>query len=118
MNVVPTPQVEVYKSRCVGTHAGELFLERSAVQVDVAEEASTDDTTNEQCIYEVLDNNKTTDRKLSMELLEIPQQLVTRGFLELAEEARNIGVEKKQSFLVEEVLPQVTEMTRPMIEPV
>ena len=53
-----------------------------------------------------------------MELLEIPQQLITRGFLELAEEARNIGVEKKQSFLVEEVLPQVTGMTRPMIEPV
>ena len=69
-------------------------------------------------MYEVLDNNKTTNRKLSMELLEIPQQLVTRGFLELAEEARKIGVEKKQSFLVEEVLPQVTEMTRPMIEPV
>ena len=35
-----------------------------------------------------------------------------------AEEARNICVEKKQCFLVEEVLPQVTEMTRPMIEPV
>ena len=96
-------------------------IERPAsrrVQVDVAEEASTDDTTNEQCIYEVLDNNKTTEGKLSMELLEIPQQLVTRGFLELAEEARNIGDEKKQSFLVEEVLPQVTRMTRPMIEPV
>ena len=88
------------------------------VQVDVAEEASTDDATNEQCIYEVLDNIKTTDRILSMELLEIPQQLVTRGFLELAEEARNSGVEKKQSFLVEEVPPQVTGMTRPMIEPV
>ena len=88
------------------------------VPVEVAEEASTDDTTNEQCIYEVLDNNKTTDRKLSMELLEIPQWSVTRGFLELAEEARNICVEKKQCFLVEEVLPQVTEMTRPMIEPV
>ena len=27
-------------------------------------------------------------------------------------------MEKKQSFLVEEVLPQLTEMTRPMIEPV
>ena len=47
------------------------------VLVEVAEEANTDDTTNEQCMYEVLDNNKTTDRKLSMELLEIPQQLVT-----------------------------------------
>ena len=176
VNVVPTPQVEVHKSCCVGTHAGELFpekpevvpaemaneastegptdkqdlqndrnymlttacvqipepiiqrppdmmaeeastgdtadnqplsvnqlytmttvmnfptdyveIERPAprrVQVEVAEEASTDDTMNEQRIYEVLDNNKTTDRKLSMELLEIPQQLVTRGFLELVE---------------------------------
>ena len=84
----------------------------------MAEEASTDDATNEQCIYEVLDNIKTTDGTLSMELLKIPQQLVTRGFLELAEEARNIGVEKKQSFLVEEVPPQVTGMTRAMIEPV
>ena len=38
--------------------------------------------------------------------------------MELAEEARNSGVEKKQSFLVEEVQPQVTGMTRPVIEPV
>ena len=215
VNVIPTPQGEVLKSRCVGTHAGELFpeepevvpaemakeastegptdkqnlqndrnfnrslcttlttvcvekpkprtqrppdmmaeeasmgdtadnqplsvnqlyrkttvmdlttdyveIERPApwqVLVDVAEEASTDDATNEQCIYEVLDNIKMTDGILSMELLEISMQLVTRGFLELAEEARNSGVEKKQSFLVEEVPPQVTGMTRPMIEPV
>ena len=214
VNVVPTPQVEVHKSRCVGTYAGELFpeepevvpaemateastegptdiqdlqndrnykhplcttlttvcvgipkpmIQRSPdmmaeeastgdtadnqplsvnqiytrttvmklptdyveigrpapwrVPVEVAREASTDYTMNEQCSYEVLNNNKTTDRKLSMELLKIPQQLVTRGFLELAEEARNIGVEKKQSFLVEEVIPQVIDMTRPMIEP-
>ena len=75
------------------------------VPVEAAEEASTDDTMS-------------TDRKLSMELLEIPQRSVTRGFLELAEAARNICVEKKQCFMVEEVLPQVTEMTRPMIEPV
>ena len=36
--------------------------------------------------------------EISTELLEIPQQSVTRGFLELAKEARKIGVEKKQSF--------------------
>ena len=84
----------------------------------MAEETSTDDTTIEKCMYEVLDNNETTKRKLSMELLEIPQKSVTRAFFELAEEARKIGVERKQSFLVEEVLPQITEMTRPMIEPV
>ena len=52
--------------------------------VEVAEEASIDDTTNEQFIYEVLDNNRSTDRKLSMELLEIPPRSVTRGFLDLA----------------------------------
>ena len=88
------------------------------VPVEVAEEVSTDDTTNEQCIYEVLDSKKMTDRKLSMELLEFPQRSVTRGFLELAEEARKICVKMKQCFLVEEVQQQVTEMTRPMIEPV
>ena len=51
-------------------------------------------------------------------MLEIPQQLVTRGFLELAAEARIVRVEKNQSFLVEEVLPQITDVTRPMCEPV
>ena len=66
----------------------------------------------------MLDNNETTKWKLFTELLEIPQQSVTRGFLELAEEARKIGTEKKQSFLINKIPPQVTEMTRPMIEPV
>ena len=96
-------------------------IERTAPRrmlVEVAEEAGTNDTTIEKCMYEVLDNNETTERKLSTEVLDIPQQSLTRGFLELAEKARKIGVEKKQSFLVGEVLPQITEMTRPMIEPV
>ena len=48
---------------------------------------------------------------------EISQQLVTRGFLELAAEARIVRVEKDQSFLVEEVLPQITDVTRPRCEP-
>ena len=87
-------------------------------EVEVAEEAGTNDTTIEKCMYEVLDNNEMTERKWSTEVLDIPQQSVTRGFLELAEEARKIGVEKKQSFLVGEVQPQITEMMRPMIEPV
>ena len=96
-------------------------IERPAprrVLVEVAEEASTEDTTIEKCMYEVMDKNETTERKVSTELLEVPQQLVTRGFLELAEEARLVKVEKKQSFLVEEVLPQITEVTKPMCEPV
>ena len=86
--------------------------------VEVTEEASTDDSTIDKCMYEVLDKNETTNRKVSTELLEIPQQRVMRGFLELAAEARIVTVEKNQSFLVEEVLPQITEVTRPICEPV
>ena len=95
-----------------------IKLKGRQVLVEVAEEASTEDTTIEKCMYEVMDKNETTERKVSTELLEVPQQLVTRGFLELAEEARIVKVEKNQSFLVEEVLPQITEVTRPMCEPV
>ena len=31
VNVVPTPQVEVHKSHCIGTCSGELFPEEPAV---------------------------------------------------------------------------------------
>ena len=44
-----------------------------------------------------------------MNFLEIPQPSFTQGFMELAEEARNGGVESEPWFLVDEVLPQVTE---------
>ena len=59
---------------------------------------------------------KTTITKLSMDFLEIPQPSFTRRFLKLAEEARNGGVESEQWFLVDEVLPQVTGMTKSVIE--
>ena len=84
----------------------------------VAEEASTDGATNKKCIYEVLDNKKTTTMKVSMDFLKIPQPSFTRGFLELAEEARNVCIENEHCFLVDEVLPQVTGITRRVIEPV
>ena len=47
------------------------------VSVKVAEEACTDGATNKQCVYEVLDNKKTTITKLSMDFLEIPQPSFT-----------------------------------------
>ena len=47
MNVVPTPQGEVLKSRCVGTHAGELFPEEpEVVPAEMAMEASTEGQTD------------------------------------------------------------------------
>ena len=84
----------------------------------MTKDTSTDDTTIEKCTYGILDKNESTKRKVSTELLDISQQLVMRGFLELAEEARIVKVEKTPSFLVEEVLPQITEVTRPMCKSV
>ena len=88
------------------------------VSVIVAEDASTDGATNKQFVYEVLDNKKTTTMKVFMDFLEIPQPSFTRGFLKLAEEARNVCIENEDCFLVNVVLPQVTGMTRRVIEPV
>ena len=94
------------------------FVEIPKVSVRVAEEASTNGATNVQCLYEDQNYKKTTITKLPMDFLEIPQPSFTRGFLELAEEARNGCVESEQWFLVDEVQPQVTGMTKPVIEPV
>ena len=47
VNEVPTTQVEVHKSRCVGTHAGELFPEEpEVVPAEMANEASTEGPTD------------------------------------------------------------------------
>ena len=62
-------------------------IERPAprrVLVEVAEEASTEDTTIEKCMYEVMDKNETTE-----------QQLVTRGFLVLKWKSTSLFLWKK-----------------------
>ena len=49
VNVAPTPQVEVHKSPCVGTQAGELFPEEpEVVPAEIAKEASTEGPTDKQ----------------------------------------------------------------------
>ena len=78
------------------------------MRVEVLEEIRTDDNTIKECTYGILDKNETTKRKVSTELLDMSQKLITRGFLELAEEVRIVRVDMK------EVLPQITEITRPM----
>ena len=79
------------------------------VVVEVLEETRTDEN------YGILDKDETTKWKVSTELLDMSQKLITRGFLELAEEARIVGVRKTLSVLMNEVLPQITEITRPMV---
>ena len=87
----------------------------SRVSVKVAEEASTDGATNEQCLYEDKNYKKTTITKLPMDFLEIPELSFTRGFLELAEEAKNVCVENEQYLHIDEVLPQVAVITKPAV---
>ena len=58
---------------------------------------------------------KPTITKLPMDFLEIPEPSFTRGFLELAEEAKNVCVENEQCLHVDEVLPQVAVMTKPAV---
>ena len=49
-----------------------------------------------------------------MDFLEIPEPTLPRGFLELAEEARNVKIESGQFCYTEEVQSQGTGLTRPV----
>ena len=68
VNVVPTPPVEVLKSRCVGTHAGELFPEEPEVfPAEMAKEASTECPTDKQD----LQNDRNFNRSLCTTLTTV-----------------------------------------------
>ena len=51
---------------------------------------------------------------MAMDYLEIPEPALLRGFLELAEEARNVKVESGRSCYTEEVQSQGTGLTKPV----
>ena len=80
----------------------------------VAKMAHTDGTRVMQ--YQSDDQNimKTTNMQMPMDFLEIPEPTLPRGFLELAEEARNVKVESGQVCYTEEVQSQGTGLTRPV----
>ena len=61
VNVVPMPQVEVHKNRCVGTCSGEWFQEElKVVPAEMAEEASTGGAADNQPLSINQINTKTT----------------------------------------------------------
>ena len=80
----------------------------------VAKMAHTDGTRVMQ--YQSDDQNslKTTNMQMPMDYLEIPEPALPRGFLELAEEARNVKVESGRSCFTEEVQSQGAGLTRPV----
>ena len=65
----------------------------SRVSPVVAKKAHTDGTTVVQCQSDDQDYRKTTIMQMPMDYLEIPEPSLPRGFLKLAEEARNVNVE-------------------------
>ena len=66
--------------------------------------------------YQSDDQNsiKTTNMQMSMDYLEIPEPALPRGFLKLAEEARNVNVESGRSYYTEEVQSQGAGLTKPV----
>ena len=86
----------------------------SRVSPVVAKTAHTDG--NRITLYQSDDQNamKTTIMQMPMDYLEIPEPALPRGFLKLAEEARNVSVESGQSCYTEEVQSQGAGLTRPV----
>ena len=74
VDIVQTPQVMVHENRCIGTVSGEMFPEEpKVVPAKMAKEASTDDTTNEQCLFDVQNCKMTTITKLPTDFVETPE---------------------------------------------
>ena len=87
----------------------------SRVSPVVAKMAHTDGTRVMQYQSDDQNSMKTTIyRQMPMDYLEIPEPALPRGFLELAEEARNVCVESGQSCYTEEVQSQGAGLTRPV----
>ena len=83
------------------------------VRVEVLEETRTNQNTVEECTYGIVDKNEMTKLSVSTELVDLSQKLITRGFFELAEEARIVGMRQTPSVCMNEVIPQITEITKP-----
>ena len=58
--------------------------------------------------------NETTKPTVSTELVNLPQKWITRGFLELAEEARLVDVRSTPSSCMDESIQQIPEMGEPI----
>ena len=77
--------------------------------------AHTDGTRVMQYQSDDQNSMRTTIMQMPMDYLEIPEPALLRGFLELAEEARNVSVKSGQSCYTEEVQSQGAGLTRPVL---
>ena len=83
----------------------------SRVSPVVAKMAQTDGTRVMQYRSDDQNSIKTTNMQMAMDYLEIPEP--ARGFLELAEETRNVKIESGRSCYTEEFQSQGAGLTRP-----
>ena len=79
------------------------------LSVEVREEIETDEITWEEYTDGQLVKDETTKLGVSTELVDLPQKWMTRGFLELAEEARLVDVRLTPSCCMNESIKQITE---------
>ena len=91
-----------------------MELTPSRVSPIVAKEAHTDGTILVQCQSDDQIFMQTTIMQMPMDYLEIPEPSLPRGFLELAEEARNVNIESEQCCYTDEVQTQEAGLTRPV----
>ena len=84
------------------------------LSVEVVEETEPVDITCEEYTDEHLIKNETTNLSVSTELVDLPIMLMTRGFLELAEEARLVDVRLTPSGCMNTIIQQITEREEPM----
>ena len=84
------------------------------LSVEVVEETEPVDITCEEYTDEHLIKNETTNLSVSTELVDLPIMLMTRGFLELAEEARLVDVRLTPSGCMNAIIQQITEREEPM----
>ena len=88
VNVVPTPQVEVHKSHCVGTCSGELFPEEpKVVPAEMAKEASTEGPTDIQDLQNDRNYKQPFCTTLTTDCVKIPKPTIQRSPDKMAEEA-------------------------------
>ena len=97
VNVVPTPQIEVHKRRCVGTCSGELFPEEpEVVPAEMAREASTEGPTDIQDLEKYRSYKQPFCTTLTTDCFEIPKPTIQRSPDQTAEEASTGGAADNQ----------------------
>ena len=84
------------------------------LSVEVMEEIETDEITLKEYTGGQLVKDETTKLGVSTELVDLPLKLMTRGFLELAEEAKLVDVSLTPSCCTNEIRQQITERKEPM----